>query len=157
MPDTSLARLVEGLILSPSSLDDHRTNLVKCLLHPELVIERQYRAMFPDLTHEQYILIRNDPELINHVRDEIRASEGVSNYVQMLKDAAARGLAGDLNHKRWYCGELDLSQEQQLEKARLKEGTLSYQKMIGDVSSAVRQAVEVKQKPKVIDAQAEVK
>lgn len=128
---------------------------MKCLLHPELVIEFEYRKCFPELTHAQYVSLRNDPDLIAEVREELRSQEGLPNYVLMIRDAGRRALDGDRESRRWYCAELDLSEEK---RTAMADSSLAYQKLIADVSKGVGDVLDAqKKKPKVIDTQAEVK
>lgn len=155
---SSLAKLVDGLIPSPTSLQEHKKNLVKCLLHPELVIELEYRKAFPDISHEQYVALRNDPDLLQEVRDEFRASEGIPTYIAQLRTHGRLGKEGDLASARWFSGELGLSEERRQAIEAMKDGSLAYQKLIQDVSKGVGDVLDAqKKKPKIIEAQAEVK
>ena len=155
---SSLSRLVPGLILSPQSFSDHKQNLAKLHLCPELVLELEYRKLFPEITHERYVELVNDPDLVDHIRDEMRATEGLKNYVMILRQHADKAMKGNLASTLWYTAELGLSEAARIAASQAREGSQAHAKLIADLSKAVGEVMDVQKKKVVsIDAVAEVK
>lgn len=134
---------------------DHCRNLALIAANQDRVLEQDYREIFPTITHGKFVELTNHPDFWDAFYPEIRAKLGVSNYKRMLEVFLERGFMGDLNSARFVLAELRLSEERR-EALQAIASQSSAETHLQRMETVLERALD-KKKPKLIEAQAEVK
>lgn len=144
-----------GFIPEPKDDREHCVNLALLAADQDRVLEQDYRAKFPTITHGKYVELINHPDFWDNFYPEVRAKIGVSNYRRILEVFLERGIMGDLNSARFVLAELRLSEERREALQAMREGSAAEGHM--ERMAVVLEKALQKRQPKVIEAKAEVK
>ena len=148
-PFDDVAWLSESLIRSPKSFADHLANLALCAVHPQIMLELGYRAIFPTITHADLEQLINQPEFREKI-DRHVGTRLILKWPAMVMQQAEKALRGDAIAFRNVAERLGYAQAQ-------PAGTLSGEEIMSRLADNIQQAVEKTRQPEPIEVKAEVK
>jgi len=120
----------------------------------DLVMEKEYRRAYPEITHAEYVRLTNHPDFWDKFYAEVRSRVGISNYRRILQKHTTQALNGDIQSAKFVFAELRISEERREALAAMAQATGSnaYFDRMAEVLSRT-----LEKKTKMLEAQVEVK
>ena len=118
-----------SLILSPTSDLQHISNLVLFAAEPDLLLEKEYRSHFPQVSHTDFIRITNHPAFWEAMNREMR-SQFIVDYKRIIRSYVEMAVKGNISAAEFVLKRL-------LPELRPKEDEDPYQDFVGAISQAM--------------------